>query len=101
MWTYLVCYTQPQEPVPQVGDPIHDQEQVKKRKIDKNFTNWLYGYSIYMTILLQVQPAKAQALIKYQDIIHRAFREHTGSACLNYNKHFRLIMNYNEQSGAR
>lgn len=64
------------DPIPRVGDPIKNQETIRKQKIDKNFTNWLYGYVIYTTVLLQVHPSKATALIKYTDAIHRAYRKH-------------------------
>lgn len=55
--------------------------EVCKRKIGRNWNNWLTGYIICMAVVLQMQPAKADTLIKYLGIIHRAFREYSG-ACL-------------------
>lgn len=66
---FSLLHTEP-EPVLQVRDVQKDQEQLKKCKIDRNFTNWLYEYSIYMMVVLQMHPQKALALIKYIDLIH-------------------------------
>lgn len=78
------------EQVKRVGDVQKDQQQLKKRKIDRNFTNLLYGYSIYMVVVLQMHPQKAPTFIKYMDLIHRAFRERAGPACETYDDHFQL-----------
>lgn len=78
------------EPVAKVGDPVWDQETVKKCKIDKNWTNWLNGYVIFASVVLQMYPTQATILFKYLDIIHRAFRDYTGPAWIHYDDHFRL-----------
>lgn len=78
------------EPVQRIGEPLRDQEVVRQRKIDKNWTNWLNGYFIYASVVLQMYPSKAVALFKYADIIHRAFRDYSGPAWASYDQHFRL-----------
>lgn len=60
------------EPTPKVGDPIKDQETIQRHKIDKNWMNWLYGYVIYVAVVVQMQPKKTAGLIKYQNIVHSA-----------------------------
>lgn len=52
------------KPVARVGDPAPDPLVVRKCKIDKNWNNWLMSYIIYMSIVLQMQPAKASPLLK-------------------------------------
>lgn len=47
---------------------------VKKRKIDKNWNNWLMGYIIYMAVVIQLQPTKVPALPKYLDVVYNAYR---------------------------
>lgn len=42
---FSLLHSEP-EPVQKVGDPVRDSEAVCKRKIDRNFTNWLYRCSI-------------------------------------------------------
>lgn len=86
---FSLLHTEP-EPVPKVGEPERDQETVKKRKIDRNWTNWLYGYCIYMAVVVQLHPKKAPALIKYLDIVHRTMRDFGGQAWLQYDQNFRL-----------
>lgn len=75
--------------VPKVGDPVRDDEVVRKRKIDRNWTNWLYGYTIFMAVVIQIRPKRAGALIKYLDIIHRTLRDFGGQAWHHYDDHFR------------
>lgn len=57
--TSLVYYNTESDPVPKVGDPVRDQEIVKKRNIDWNFTNRLYGYSIYSEVVVHVSEESA------------------------------------------
>lgn len=72
------------EPVRKVGKPERDQESMKKRR------SWLYGYCIYMAVVVQLHPKRAPALIKYLDIIHRILRDFGGQAWLQYDENFRL-----------
>lgn len=52
------------KPVPKVGEPMRDQEVMHKRKVDRNWTNWLYSYAIYMAVVVQMYPKKIGTLIK-------------------------------------
>lgn len=85
---FSLLHTEP-EPVPKVGEPVRDTELTRRRKIDRNWTNWLYGYTIYMAVVTQIYPKKAGALIKYLDIIHRTLRDFGGQAWLHYDENFR------------
>lgn len=60
------------EPVPKVGEPSRDQEVALRWKTDKNWAIWVSGFSIYMAVIIQMQSSKAESLMKYMDIIHRA-----------------------------
>lgn len=42
---------------------MRDEETIKKRKIDKNWANWLHGYLIVTSVLLQMHPIKVTALL--------------------------------------
>lgn len=70
------------EPEPEVklGDPAPDPQLVRKRKIDKNWNNWLTHYLIYTAVVIQMQPAQAGPFLKYLDIVYRAYREYSGLA---------------------
>ncbi|KAL8178356.1 UNVERIFIED_CONTAM: hypothetical protein K2H54_043003 [Gekko kuhli] len=54
-----------------VRDDPRELEKIKQMQIDKNF-NWLSAYTIYMGMVLQAYPGQGSALMKYQDLIHRA-----------------------------
>lgn len=72
------------------GDPAPDPHVVRKRKIGKNWNNWLNGFIIYAAVVILMQPAKAATLFKYLDKIHGAFRKYEGTAWLTYDEHFHL-----------
>lgn len=67
-----------------------DFKQCKHTKVELNWNNWLSGYTIYMVVVVQVQPWRASAVIKYFDIIHRAYSSFHGSAWLKYDEMFRM-----------
>lgn len=85
-----VLHTEPDPNLTKVGEPVRDQEVVWKNKIDKNCTNWLYNYTIYVGVVVELYPKKADALTKHQDIIHRALRDFGGQAWLIYDENFKL-----------
>lgn len=66
-----------------------DQGMVERRRIDRNFPNWLSGFCIYVGVLLQAHPHRGAVLFQYLDIIHRIFTEHVGNAWMDYDKVFR------------
>lgn len=76
------------EPVLKLGDPIKDSETTKKGKIDKNWMNWLNGFVIYASVLLQMYPNKAIALFKSLDFFYRAFRDYNEPAWSSYDEYF-------------
>lgn len=55
VYLFSLLQTEP-EPVPRPGDPIRDSETMRRRKIDKNWTNWLNSLVIYAPALLQMYP---------------------------------------------
>lgn len=73
---------------------MKDQEVTLKCQIDRNWTNWLYGYPIYMAVAVQMHPKKAGTLIKYMDIIYKALRDFGGQAWLFYDENFRLRVSH-------
>lgn len=86
---FSLLYREP-EPIPRVGDPNPDPLVFRKRKIDTNWNNWLTGYIVYMSVVVQMQAARAGPMLKYLDIIYQAYREYAVPAWLAYDDHFRL-----------
>lgn len=74
---------------PGAKDDPRELEKIKRQQVDKNFDNWLTAYTIYMGVVLQVQPARGPVLVKYLDLIHRAYKEYAGAAWLRYDEMFR------------
>lgn len=74
---------------PGAKDDPRELEKIKWQQVDKNFTNLLSAYNIYMGVVLQVQPELGSAVAKYLDLIHRAYREYAGAAWLQYDEMFR------------
>lgn len=72
-----------------VGDPLWNQEIVKKRKIIKLTATGPTGFMDTRFIwVVQMFPTKAPTLIKYVDIIHGALRNLGGQAWLVYDVNF-------------
>ena len=67
-----------------------DKERLKRKKPERNWTNWLSGYLIYAGVIVKSQPWRAQSLFQYLDIIHRAFLDFAGMAWLRYDQAFRM-----------
>lgn len=57
---FSLLHTEP-EPVPKVREPVRDKEVMRKGKIVRNWTNWLYSYAIYMAIVVQMYPKKCRS----------------------------------------
>lgn len=70
-------------------DDPREMEKIRRQQVDKNFANWLSAYTVYIGVVLQVQPEHGPALAKYLDLIHRAYRECAGAAWLRYDEMFR------------
>lgn len=66
------------------GTIAHELEQYKHSEVKRNWNNWLSDYAAYMAVVIQAQPWRASSLIKYQDIVHRAYSFIVGSAWLRY-----------------
>lgn len=64
----------------------NDHHKLKKTK---TFDNWLMVYTIYMGVVMQVDPGKP-VLVKYLDLIHRAYKEYGVATWLHYDQIFHL-----------
>ncbi|KAL8172838.1 UNVERIFIED_CONTAM: hypothetical protein K2H54_027035 [Gekko kuhli] len=56
-------------------DDPRELEKIKWMQIDKNFDNWLTACTLYMGVVMQVHSGQGPALVKYQDLVHRAYKE--------------------------
>lgn len=74
---------------PGAKDNPRELEKIKRQHVDKNFANWLLVYTIYMGMVLQVQPEWGLALAQYLDLIHWAYRKYAGAIWLRYDEMFR------------
>ncbi|XP_053161403.1 uncharacterized protein LOC128349340 [Hemicordylus capensis] len=70
------------------GD-LRDKERIRYKTVDRNWSNWLVGYMVYMGVMLQKQPVWGASMVKYLDIIYHAFLEYSGPAWAPYNEAFR------------
>uniref|UniRef100_A0ABM5GAZ6 C3H1-type domain-containing protein n=1 Tax=Pogona vitticeps TaxID=103695 RepID=A0ABM5GAZ6_9SAUR len=66
------------------------KEKHRRKRPDRNWTNWVTGFTIYAGVLVKMQPWKASALFQYFDIMRRAKAEFEGQAWLRYDEAFRM-----------
>ncbi|XP_078249656.1 uncharacterized protein LOC140704835 [Pogona vitticeps] len=78
----------------EVRDIDKDDEKIKekhrRKRPDRDWNNWVTGFTIYSGVLVKAQPWKASALFQYFDIIRRAQAEFEGLAWLRYDEAFRM-----------
>ncbi|XP_053112579.1 formin-F-like isoform X2 [Hemicordylus capensis] len=72
------------------GESCKEHEATKRKPVEKTWNNWLSGFTIYMGVIVQAQPARGPALLKYMDIIHRAVSDFSGSSWVRYDESFRM-----------
>ncbi|KAJ1161550.1 hypothetical protein NDU88_002034 [Pleurodeles waltl] len=61
----------------------------RKPKIEENITNWLFGFNVFMSILLEKKTELGTSLIYYANKILKAQHTYRGSAWLEYDRDFR------------
>ncbi|KAJ1213781.1 hypothetical protein NDU88_001412 [Pleurodeles waltl] len=61
----------------------------RKPKIEENITNWLFGFNVFMSILLEKKTELGTSLIYYANKILKAQHTYGGSAWLEYDRDFR------------
>ncbi|KAJ1140151.1 hypothetical protein NDU88_006511 [Pleurodeles waltl] len=61
----------------------------KKQKIEENITNWLFGYNVFMSVMLEKKPEIGIAMIFYGNKILKAHHAYGGNAWLEYDRDFR------------
>ena len=66
------------------------KEKHRRKRPDRNWTNWVTGFTIYAGVLVKMQPWKASALFQYFDILRRAKAEFEGQVWLRYDEAFRM-----------
>ncbi|XP_054852798.1 uncharacterized protein LOC129341561 isoform X2 [Eublepharis macularius] len=67
-----------------------DKERMKRRKVDRSWSNWLPGMLIYAGVLARAQPHRAAPLFQYIDIIYRGYTDFVGAAWMQYDEEFRM-----------
>ncbi|KAJ1101664.1 hypothetical protein NDU88_006730 [Pleurodeles waltl] len=61
----------------------------KKPKIEESITNWLFGFNVFMSVMLERKPKTGIAMICYANKILKAHHMYGGNAWLEYNRGFR------------
>ncbi|KAJ1136759.1 hypothetical protein NDU88_003173 [Pleurodeles waltl] len=70
-------------------EPKSSSYSERKPKIEENITNWLFGFNVFMSMLLEKKPELGTSLIYYANKILKAQHTYGGLAWLEYNKDFR------------
>ena len=66
------------------------KEKYRRKRPDRNWTNWVTGFTIYAGVLVKTQPCMASALFQYFDILCGAKAEFEGLVWLRYDEIFRM-----------
>ncbi|KAJ1218579.1 hypothetical protein NDU88_006157 [Pleurodeles waltl] len=61
----------------------------KKPKIEESITNWLFGFNVFMSVMLEKKPETGIAMICYVNKILKAHHMYGGNAWLEYDRDFR------------
>ncbi|KAJ1124348.1 hypothetical protein NDU88_002809 [Pleurodeles waltl] len=61
----------------------------RKPKVEESFTNWLFGFNVFMSVILEKKPESGIAMICYANKILRAHHMYGGNAWLEYERDFR------------
>ncbi|KAJ1181418.1 hypothetical protein NDU88_006625 [Pleurodeles waltl] len=61
----------------------------KKPKIEENITNWLLGFNVFMSVMLEKKPDIGLSMIFYANKILKAHHIYGGNAWLEYDRDFR------------
>ncbi|KAJ1166066.1 hypothetical protein NDU88_006476 [Pleurodeles waltl] len=61
----------------------------KKTKIEENITNWLFGFNVFMSVMLEKKPEIGMSMIFYANKILKAHHMYGGNAWLEYDRDFR------------
>ncbi|XP_069097417.1 uncharacterized protein [Pleurodeles waltl] len=61
----------------------------KKTKIEENITNWLFGFNMFMSVMLEKKPEIGMSMICYANKILKAHHMYGGKAWLEYDRDFR------------
>lgn len=64
------------------------KEILKKRKIGRNWTNWLFGFLVYTGIIVCAYPDRRLALFQYLDIIYNAYLNFASGCWLQHDEDF-------------
>ncbi|KAJ1184030.1 hypothetical protein NDU88_000840 [Pleurodeles waltl] len=61
----------------------------EKPKIEESITNWLFGFNVFMSVMLERKPETGIAMICYANKILKAHHMYGGNAWLEYDRDFR------------
>ncbi|KAJ1198434.1 hypothetical protein NDU88_002275 [Pleurodeles waltl] len=61
----------------------------KKPKVEESITNWLFGFNVFKSAMLEKKPELGIAMICYANKILRAHHMYGGNAWLEYDRDFR------------
>ncbi|XP_078521691.1 uncharacterized protein LOC144790936 [Lissotriton helveticus] len=57
--------------------------------VEESITNWLFGFHVFTTVMLEKKPELAISLVVYTNKILKAHATHGGTAWLDYDRDFR------------
>ncbi|KAJ1169661.1 hypothetical protein NDU88_001552 [Pleurodeles waltl] len=60
----------------------------KKNKVEENISNWLFGFNVYMSVMLEKKPDLAPSMIFYSNNILKAHHMYGSKAWLEYDRDF-------------
>ncbi|KAJ1085708.1 hypothetical protein NDU88_005834 [Pleurodeles waltl] len=58
----------------------------KKNKVEESITNWLFGFNVFMSVMLEKKPELGISMICYANEILRAHHMYGGSSWLEYDR---------------
>ncbi|KAJ1178104.1 hypothetical protein NDU88_003352 [Pleurodeles waltl] len=61
----------------------------KKPKVEESITNWLFGFNVFMSVMLEKKPELGISMICYANKILRAHHMYGGNVWLEYDRDFR------------
>ncbi|KAJ1114944.1 hypothetical protein NDU88_003174 [Pleurodeles waltl] len=70
-------------------EPKVSSSSAKKPKIEESITNWLFGFNVFMSVMLERKPETGIAMICYANKILKAHHMYGGNAWLEYDRDFR------------
>ncbi|KAJ1179656.1 hypothetical protein NDU88_004890 [Pleurodeles waltl] len=73
----------------------------KKPKAEESITNWLFGFNVFMSVMLEKKPELGISMICYANKILKAHHMYGGNSWLDYDRDFRFRSQYSSDKRGR